>query len=160
MTEQPQIPSSVPRPVEVQPAPVAAAPAPEAPRVVLGDGTDVTGELTKMREAAHEAVAAQRVVLEDGNDVTDGIEPDGEEGEKKPRMKRRDLLAVSAMLRRNKLDPTDPTAMGIGISYLEEKRAGETMLSFKAWLDEDLPEPEADEDNEDELDEDGDPTQP
>lgn len=131
MTEQPQIPSSVPSVVEVQPAPVAAAPVPEAPRVVL----------------------------EDGNDVTDDIEPDGAE-EKKPRMKRRDLLAVSALLRRNKLDPTDAQAMGLGILYLREKRAGETLLSFQAWLDEDLPDSEDDEDNEDELDEDGNPTQP
>lgn len=130
MTEQPQIPSSVPSVVEVQPAPVAAAPVPEAPRVVL----------------------------EDGNDVTDGIEPDGAE-EKKPRMKRRDLLAVSALLRRNKLDPTDAQAMGLGILYLQEKRAGETPLSFQAWLDEDMPEDE-DEDVEDGFDEDGNPTQP
>lgn len=131
MTEQPQIPSSVPSAVEVQPAPVAAAPVPEAPRVVL----------------------------EDGNDVTDGIEPDGAE-EKKPRMKRRDLLAVAALLRRNKLDPTDLSAMGLGIQYLQEKRAGETLLSFQAWLDEDLPESEDDEDDEDGFDEDGNPTQP
>lgn len=128
MTEQPQIPASVPSAVEAQPAPVAAAPAPEAPRVVL----------------------------EDGNDVTDGIEP---EEEKKPRMKRRDLLAVSALLRRNKLDPTDAQAMGLGILYLQEKRAGETKVSFQEWLDEDMPEDE-DGDDEDGFDEDGNPTQP
>lgn len=128
MSENPQISQTAPAAVEVQPAPAAAAPAPEAPRVVL----------------------------EDGNDVTDGIEP---EAPKAPRMKRRDLLAVSALLRRNKLDPTDMSAMGLGIQYLQEKRAGETPLSFQAWLDEDLPEGDDDADGEDEFADDEDPTQ-
>lgn len=127
MTENPQISQAAPDVVEVQPAP-APAPVPEAPRVVL----------------------------EDGNDVSDGIEP---EAPKVPRMKRRDLLAVSALLRRNKLDPSDLSAMGLGIQYIQEKRAGETPLSFQAWLDEDLPEDEEADESEGEFGDDEDPTQ-
>lgn len=60
----------------------------------------------------------------------------------KPKLKRRDLLEVSALLRRNKLDPTDPAAMGLGLEFLTEKKAGETKLAFRDWLDEDIPDDE------------------
>lgn len=61
-----------------------------------------------------------------------------------PAMKRRDLLEVSALVRRQKLDPADPVTMSLGVSYLTEKRAGETSLSFKEWLDEDIPDEDED----------------
>lgn len=66
-----------------------------------------------------------------------------------PAMKRRDLLEVSALVRRQKLDPADPVVMSLGVSYLTEHRAGETELSFKEWLDEDIPDESDDEPDED-----------
>lgn len=71
-----------------------------------------------------------------------------------PRMKRRDLLEVSALLRRQKLDANDTIAIGLGTQYLTEKRSGETSLPFREWLDEDIPE-----NDDDEAGEEDDPTE-
>lgn len=65
-------------------------------------------------------------------------------------MKRKDLLEASKLLRRNKLDSTDPAAMMLAIGYLNEKASGETEKPFTEWLDEEV-------EDDDELEE-SDPT--
>lgn len=72
--------------------------------------------------------------------------------EKQPPLKRRDLLEVSALLRRQKLDPSDEIAVSLGVQFLQAKRSGETKLAFRDWLDEDIPDVE-------EEDEEADPTE-
>jgi hypothetical protein len=69
-----------------------------------------------------------------------------------PRMKRRDLLEVSALLRRQKLDPSDEMALGLGTQFLTEKRSGETSLTFGQWLDEDIPQDDEGEAEDEESD--------
>lgn len=72
-----------------------------------------------------------------------------------PKMKRRDLLEASKLLRRHKLDPQDPVALSLASNFLSEKKSGETSVSFQVWLDEDL----ADDDEDEGDGEDVDPTE-
>lgn len=86
-------------------------------------------------------------------EVVDGEVQTVDNMPEKPRMKRRDLLYASALLRRHKMDPTDPAAMSLAIEFVSEKKNGETEKSFQEWLDEDIEEDEEDgEVNEDGLD--------
>lgn len=69
-------------------------------------------------------------------------------------MKRRDLLEASKLLKRHKMDVTDPAAMMLATGWLKEKADGETDLKFEDWLDEEV---DVDEDEDDE-EYDSDPT--
>lgn len=56
-------------------------------------------------------------------------------------IKRRDLLEASKLLTKHKLTKPgdmDSTALMLAVSYLNEKRDGDTDLEFPAWLDEDF----------------------
>lgn len=74
-------------------------------------------------------------------------------------MKRRELLEVSAFLRRFKMDPTDPVALGLAIQYREEKSSGETELGFQEWLDVDVEDEDDETEDEAAEGEEVDPTQ-
>lgn len=56
-------------------------------------------------------------------------------------MKRRDLLEGSQLLVKHRLvkpGELDQAALMLAVSYLGQKRDGETDLDFPAWLDEDV----------------------
>jgi hypothetical protein len=72
-------------------------------------------------------------------------------------MKRRDLLDASRLLIKHKLTKPgelDQAALMLAVTYLGQKRDGETDLEFPAWLDEDVKGDELGDDDEG----DGDPT--
>lgn len=79
-------------------------------------------------------------------------------------IKRRDLLEANKLLAKHKLvkpGEIDSTALMLAVSYLQEKRDGETDLDFDTWLDQDMDEGDIDEAAaavEDGGDEMGDPT--
>jgi hypothetical protein len=73
-------------------------------------------------------------------------------------MKRRDLLDASRLLIKHKLTKPgelDQAALMLAVTYLGQKRDGETDLEFPAWLDEDV---KGDELGDDDDEGDGDPT--